>query len=100
MAKKTKKKGHRKQAGPPQAVQDELLALEAIYGDAEGGVGACHRDEDDNGFQLRVVPYPAGGGQNNTWCDIHVRCVISSHTELALLTCLSCRLTCSHSMQT
>ena len=98
MAKKGKKKGAlRKEAGPSAeamvrsraqsecrlesaaafragmhgrvfALKEEMLALEAIYG------AEFQRDADGVGFQLHVVPFPGGGGQNRVSCNMHIRC--------------------------
>lgn len=59
-------------AGPPaevkQEIAEEILALEAIYGDD------FVLDLDGVGFSLRVVPHPGDAQAGFTSVVLHVRC--------------------------
>ena len=61
---------------PCFAPKEEMLALEAIYGEE------FERDADGCGFQLHILPFPGGGSQSRVSCNIHIRYGMSSrHVE-------------------
>jgi hypothetical protein len=68
MAKKKKRKVASKFA-IREEVQEEIVALAAIYGEDFG------LDEDNHGYRVRIVPHPGDADTNLVDLELHIRSV-------------------------
>jgi hypothetical protein len=60
-----------------QEIAEEILALEAIYGED------FQLDSDGVGFALRVVPHPGDAQAGFTSVTLHVRCAVMGECQEA-----------------
>ena len=86
MARKKKRQiSKARQAEPSEEVKEELIALEAIFGEH------FFADDDGRGFRLVVFPHPGEAQANFVSAELSCRCISISFPSG---TCKHCRCNC------